>query len=85
MNLIVSSRFHKDLAKLARKNTNLKKQISKTLELLLNSPSYPSLRLHKLSNHGDYSISVNMSIRIIFRQCGTNIYLLRIGSHEEVY
>jgi len=85
MKLIISSRFHKDLAKLASKNTKLKKQISKTLELLLDSPTYPSLRLHKLSNHGDYSVSVNMSIRIIFRQYGANIFLLRIGSHEEVY
>ncbi len=85
MNLVISSHFHKDLSKITNKNFKLKRQVAKTLEFLLNSPHHPSLRLHKLSNKGDYSISVNMSLRIIFRQDDENIYLLKIGSHDEVY
>lgn len=85
MNLIVSSVFHKGMIKLSAKNPKIKKQIIKTLNLISVDPTYPSLRLHKLSNRGDYSVSVNMSLRIIIRFVGENIYLLQIGSHDEVY
>jgi len=85
MNLIVSRSFHKDLLKLSAKNAKLQKQISKTLGLLTTAPTHPSLRLHKLSNRGDYSVSVNMSIRITLRFVGEDVYLLQIGTHEQVY
>jgi len=85
MKLVVSAHFHKSLIKLSVKNSKLKKQISKTLKLLTTSPHHPSLRLHKLSSKNDYSVSVNMSIRIILRFVGEDIYLLEIGSHDEVY
>ncbi len=85
MNLVISSTFHKSMVKIAAKNPRLKKQITKTLKLLLVAPDHPSLRLHKLSNRQDYSISVNMSIRILVRFVDENIYLLAIGTHGQVY
>jgi mRNA-degrading endonuclease YafQ of YafQ-DinJ toxin-antitoxin module len=60
-------------------------QVTKTLVLLGVNLLYPSLRLHKLSGTQNYSVSVNMSIRIIFHKDQDYLYLLRIGTHEEVY
>lgn len=85
MNLIPSARFIADLKKLERGNTQLKRAIAKTLYHLRINPGHPSLRLHKLAGERTYSISVNMSIRIIFMRFEDDVYLLRIGTHEDVY
>jgi len=85
MNLVPSARFIADAAKLEKKNRELKEDIRKTLYHLQINPGHPSLRLHKLSGQKAYAISVTMSIRIVFTRVEDNIYLLRIGTHEEVY
>lgn len=85
MSLVLSTAFQKEMLKLATKNPQLKKQLAKTLKLLAASPTHPSLRLHKLSHRRDFSVSVNMSIRIIFRFVGADVYLLSIGTHDQVY
>jgi len=86
LELIVSKRFEKDLSKLLKSNPRLEKKVEKTLNLLIKNPKYPSLRLHKLSGLGEnYSISVDMNIRIIINIEDGKIFLLRIGSHDEVY
>lgn len=50
-----------------------------------NDLKHPSLRWHKLEGSRYYSISVDMSVRIIVAIDEDEIYLLRIGKHEEVY
>lgn len=84
MKLIPSLRFTRDLGKLEKNNERLKKTIGKTLSHLRNDPTHPSLRLHKLSGQDVYSVSVTMSIRMIVAFRYGDIYLLRIGTHEEV-
>ncbi|MEK7592916.1 MAG: type II toxin-antitoxin system RelE/ParE family toxin [Patescibacteria group bacterium] len=73
------------MGKLEKKNERLKKAIVKTMGRLQDNPSHPSLRLHKLSGQSVYSISVTMNIRIIIAFRGDDIYLLSVGSHEDVY
>ena len=85
MKLIPSARFVRDLGNLEKNNERLRKLIGKTLDYLRKNPSHPSLRLHKLSGQGNYSVSVTMSIRIIITFRYGDIHLLRIGTHEEVY
>jgi mRNA-degrading endonuclease YafQ of YafQ-DinJ toxin-antitoxin module len=50
---------------------------------------HPSLRLHKLSGSlsGLSSVSINMSYRITLELMiqGSDIILINIGSHDEVY
>lgn len=85
MNLVTSSSFEKDLRKYLKKNSLYKIKVSKCLGLMLENIYHPSLRLHKLIGHENYSVSVDMKIRIIFRLEKDNIFLLRIGNHRQVY
>ena len=85
MNIIPSDRFISDSQKLEKRNKKLKESIRKTLYYLQVNPGHPSLRLHKLAGMNTYSISVNMSIRIVFGRVGDDIHLLCIGTHEDVY
>lgn len=80
-----SKKFQKQLKRLLVQNPKIKTIVSKTLHLLRNNPNHPSLRLHKLTGKSTWSVSVSMRIRIIFGIRGNKIYLLRIGSHDEVY
>ena len=78
-----TSRFERDLKKLSS-NRSLIRQIYSSLEILLENPNHPSLRLHKVSVKV-WSISVNMSIRILINFSENIIFLLRVGSHDDVY
>ena len=83
--LSFSNKFQRQVTKLSNGNLQLKNQIKKTVILLSKDINYPSLRLHKLSGEKFWSVSVNKSIRIIIRWNEGKLYLLRIGTHEEVY
>lgn len=85
MNLVPSAHFVRDIRKLEKGNSKLKERIRKQLYQLHINPAHPSLRFHKLEGKETYSVSVSMDIRIIFSLRGDTIYLLRIGSHEDVY
>ena len=84
MAIYPSRQFQKDLKNLY-KNTNYKIKVKKSLYLLQSNPNHPSLRLHKLSGTNNYSVSVDMSIRIINNIDSDDIYLLRIDPHQLVY
>lgn len=75
----------REARKLSKRDKQLAKQLSKTLKILGNDIDHPSLRLHKLSGVNNWSASVNKSIRIILSIAEDEIYLLEIGTHEEVY
>jgi mRNA-degrading endonuclease YafQ of YafQ-DinJ toxin-antitoxin module len=85
MDVIFSKEYDKELRKFLKRNIEYKEKVKKTIVLLISNKNYPSLRLHKLSGSNNYSISVDMNIRIIFRFKGGNIFLLRIGNHDEIY
>lgn len=83
--IILSSAFQRQLKKISKQNLPLKSKIKKILSLLLSDLNHPSLKLHKLSGENNWSVSVTPDIRIVLHREKDRIFLLRIGSHDEVY
>jgi len=83
--LILSDKFQRQLKSLIKGNSRLKDQVFKAVNLLRTDVNHPSFRLHKLSGQDNWSISVTKSIRIILHWEKENIFLLRVGKHEDVY
>jgi mRNA-degrading endonuclease YafQ of YafQ-DinJ toxin-antitoxin module len=85
MKLILSRRFQRDLNNLLKSNPQIKEKITKTFKLMQVDLTHPSPRLHKLSGTNNWSVSVDISIRIILHKESDKLFLLRIGYHDEVY
>ncbi len=85
MKLIATSRFDREFDRIIKKRRALAQRIDKTLTLFSANPNHPSLRLHKLSGGEVYSLSVTMDVRILLEWQDDQAFLLRIGTHEEVY
>jgi addiction module RelE/StbE family toxin len=83
--IVFSDRFKKDLQKLIKKDFGIKNKIRKQIELLVVNPRHKSLRTHKLSGTDNWSLSINMSLRLIFTIRKNIILCTRIGTHDEVY
>ncbi len=85
MKIIPSKKFIDEAQKILKKDPKQRVKLEKTLNLIRTNIKYPSLRLHKLSGTENYSVSMDKSLRIIIHLEGENIFLLKIGTHEEVY
>ena len=83
--LVVTKRFEKQAKKLVRKNPGLKDKVKKTLKELRRDVKHPGLRWHKLSGRNNWSVAVNQEVRIIIHWSGRKLYLVEMGSHDEVY
>ena len=91
--LVWSNSFLRAYKKIAKKNPNYRKDIEKTLRLLTESPFNPKLETHKLKGklEGVWACSAGYDIRIIFdfvkseKHKEDDIFLIEIGTHEEVY
>ncbi|WP_420266763.1 type II toxin-antitoxin system YafQ family toxin [Candidatus Magnetominusculus dajiuhuensis] len=79
--------FVRQALKLTKNSQALDAKLSKVLMSLRENPFTPSLKTHKLSgNLSDrYACSLTEDIRITFMLSGDTLYLLNIGSHDEVY
>ncbi|MBI4681189.1 MAG: type II toxin-antitoxin system YafQ family toxin [Nitrospirae bacterium] len=77
-------RVHKAFIK---KHPELKDKIKERLILLQNNPSDPLLKTHHLTGElqGLQSVSITYEYRVVFMQENDIIYLLNIGTHDEVY
>ena len=82
MKLIYSSRFTKSYKKLVKGNKQLEDKIIKTITTFQTSSTHLSLRLHKLKKYEYWSLSVNMTIRIIFEYNQNSVLLIDIGDHS---
>ena len=86
MKIFATARYIRLLDKFLKKHPDYNVLIGHRLDVLEKSPDHPALRLHKLSNRdNEYAIYVDQSIRIIFSREKDTIYLLDIGSHDDVY
>lgn len=85
MELITCSKFNNQLHHFLSKNPQYKSKIQKTFSLILSNIYHPSLRLHKLSGQNNYSVSVDLKIRIIINIEEDKVFLLQIGNHNQVY
>lgn len=70
-----------------RKHPELMEKIKERLELLQNNPSDPLLKTHPLTGKlkGLMSCWISYEYRIVFKKNGDVLFLLNVGSHDEVY
>lgn len=88
-----SSRFVRDFKRVARQNPQLRLLIDQTLQQLAANPFHLSLRTHKLKGDlsGVWACSIDYNNRILFEFIDDPdfneqaIFLLTLGSHDEVY
>jgi len=85
MKIRLTKTFEKEFKKITRGNAALKQKISKQLSLVLENPQHPSLRLHKLKGQEYWSLSVDMSLRVLLLREAHFITVFHIGKHEDVY
>ncbi len=91
--LIWGSTFKKAYKRVLKKHPNLAKDIKKTLELLVEDPFDSRLESHKLKGKlsGTWTCRASYDLRIIFDfvkqkdERDDAIFLIEIGTHEEVY
>ncbi len=86
--LVFSRSYEANLAKITKRNLQLKLRLLKIHELLSLDPHHPTLKTHKVDalKFGDaWSSSVNGDIRIIWKYDENErliILVLNIGSHS---
>ena len=87
--LLVTGRFEQRLVRFLRRHPNLRSVVVDTLRKLESDPFEPRLRLHALSGElsGLHAVSVTYRFRIVLvlRITESEIVLLDIGTHDEVY
>jgi len=91
--LIWGKTFIKAFKRTVKKYPTLSQDIEETLRLLVKDPFAPQLETHKLKGKlsGSWACSVGYGLRIVFdfvkseKQEEDDIFLLEIGTHDEVY
>ncbi|GAB4415709.1 MAG: hypothetical protein OHK0032_11850 [Thermodesulfovibrionales bacterium] len=91
--LIWSNTFIRAFKRTLRRQPNLRKDIEDALRALVQDPFAPQLKTHKLKGKlsGSWACSAGYDLRIIFDfvkeegQKEDDIFLIEIGTHEEVY
>jgi len=87
--LVFTPSYEKRVVRFLTKHSDIKKQYTKTIQLMEVDPFHPSLRIHQLSGKLKdlHSISINISYRISieFMVKNKQIILVSIGTHDEVY
>ncbi len=91
--LIWGKTFVRAFKRTIKKHPNLRTDIEETLKILVEEPFAPQLETHKLKGKlsGSWACSAGYDLRIIFdfvkseRQQEDDIFLLEIGTHDEVY
>jgi addiction module RelE/StbE family toxin len=91
--LVFSSSFNRAFKGLIREKRGIESKIAEKLKLLETDPFHPSLKTHKLKGKlsGVWACTVEYDCRIIFNLVKNSdsqedeIYLIDIGSHDEVY
>lgn len=85
--LIISGRFHRKLNSFIKKHPHLRKKLEQIFHKLLADSFAPNLQTHKLSGKLKmfYGCSVDYDYRLVFGLDNDNVYLLNLGTHDEVY
>ena len=93
MKLVWSPKFNRTVKKLARRKPVLLADLEAALPQLVVDPYFPALRTHKLGGdlQGCWACRVGYDFRLVFefirnaRTRETEIHLLSVGTHDEVY
>ncbi|MDI6756727.1 MAG: type II toxin-antitoxin system mRNA interferase toxin, RelE/StbE family [Endomicrobiia bacterium] len=91
--LVWSKTFVRAFRRVVKKRPTLKKDIEETLNLLVKDLFDPRLETHKLKGKlsGTWGCSIGYDLRIVFdfvkseEHKEDDIFLIDIGSHDEVY
>ncbi len=91
--LVWSNTFIRAFKRVMRRQPDLRQDIESTLRLLVQDPFAPQLETHKLKGKlsGSWACSVGYDLRIVFdfvkskKQKEDDIFLIEIGTHDEVY
>jgi len=90
--LIWGNTFLRAYRRIIRKRPDQTQNIEKTLRILAQDPFNPVLETHKLKGKlsGSWACSVGYDLRIIFdfvrdENEEESIFLMEIGTHDEVY
>lgn len=91
--LIWSKTFVRAYKRATKKYPNLRRDIEQTLKMLVKDPFVPQLETHKLKGKlsGVWACSIGYDLRIVFNfvkdkdKQEDDIFLIEIGTHEEVY
>ena len=86
-NIEYPKRFAKKLDKFVTLHPEFKKKIIRIVDMLRKDPFAPSLVTHKLSGKLSplFACSISLEYRLIFDITDETIYLVNIGTHDEVY
>ena len=87
MDFEISPDLNKELKKIKTHDKQLAQKIEKQLSLFQINHFHPSLHVHKLTgNLGNiWSISIDMSIRMLYILDNDRAYFFDIGTHDQVY
>jgi len=88
-----SNSFKRSFRKITSNDSNLRNKILEIMKTLQTDPFSDKLRTHKLKGilEGVWSCSVNYNIRLVFdfvknsSSGETEILLIDIGTHDEIY
>ena len=81
-------RFKRTYRKKVKNDAELKERFWNSLETFVKDPFHPRLRTHKLTGQleGLWAFSVGFDCRVVFKFLNkTEILLIDIGGHDEVY
>lgn len=88
MKIIWDQGFKRIYKKRIKHDNELKKRFWDAMEIFSSDPFDQCLRTHKLTGklEGLWAFSIDFDCRVIFRFLGKNeVFLIDIGSHDEVY
>ena len=93
MKLVWSAKFTRAVKKLGRRKPTLVDDLAAALQQLQANPHHPALRTHKLGGdlEGSWACSAGYDFRVVFefvrnpKSKETEIHLLSLGTHDEVY
>lgn len=88
INVIWDDGFKKKYKKVIKNNNSLHQEFWSKMQLFIENPHNPILKTHKLSGRLKYcwASTINYNYRIVFKKIDeSNIRLIDIGSHSEVY
>lgn len=87
MEIVYHENFRRNFKKRVSGNRKRVEKFQKRLELLLENPSSPQLKNHKLiGSKKEYSaFSVSGDVRVVYKMEGNTLFLYDIGTHNQVY
>lgn len=87
MRIILSDHFKKQIAKVYKKNPQLRKKVVKQTGLFAQDQYYPSLKTHKLEGNrsNQFAFWVHDDVRIIFIRDGNDFIFTEILTSHNQY